>query len=383
MKKRIQDRLAVCSWSLQPATPTELVERMQEIGLSKIQCALDPIRSLPEIWVNLAQRLSEAKIQIVSGMFGCVGEDYSSLESIRETGGIVPDSTWDENFENIQAVAEIAKKLRMKLVTFHAGFLPHDSSDPGYATILHRLRLIAGIFAAKRIDLALETGQETAETLSRFLTDLSRPNVGVNFDPANMILYGKGDPIESLRTLGPWLRQIHLKDAIQTQVSGTWGEEVPVGTGDVDWRGFLRALADLDFKGPLCFEREAGDQRVKDIRVGRDFVKAMEKTEQVLKPPPTKPLSIPPLEPAAETEPAPVAETPSISTHETTFTPPSDPPSAPLGGSEFEPSTTPPDDGGFRPMVFPSAQPPSQPISNPPPDDPSSPSSDQPDPNNP
>ena len=185
--KRVRDRLAVCSWSLQPATPTVLIERMQAIGLRRIQCALDPIRSLPEIWVSFAQRLSDAKMDLVSGMFGCVGEDYSSLESIRRTGGIVPDETWDENWENIQAVADIAKRLRLRLVTFHAGFLPHDPNDPGYEAMIHRMRLIAGVFAARGINVALETGQETAETLSRFLEDLGRANVGVNFDPASRV----------------------------------------------------------------------------------------------------------------------------------------------------------------------------------------------------
>lgn len=382
MKKRIRDRLAVCSWSLQPATPTELTERMLETGLSRIQLALDPLRSLPEIWVNLSARLAEAKIETVSGMFGCVGEDYSTIESIRHTGGIVPDSTWDQNWENIQAVADIAKKLRMKLVTFHAGFLPHDPDDAAYGTMVHRLRLVAGIFAAKGINLALETGQETAETLSRFLKDLGRPNVGVNFDPANMILYDKGDPIAALRTLGPWLRQCHLKDATKTQIPGTWGEEVPVGTGDVDWRSFFRALADLNFRGPLCFEREAGTERVSDIRIGRDFVKAMEKSEQVAKPATVKPLQISPIEPPTEPHPVPVAETPSVPSvpaQETSSTPTAEePPSAPPRESTFAPVITPPSDGGFRPMAFPSVQPPSQPLSSPLPDEPPSPSPDQP-----
>lgn len=284
MKKRIRDRLAVCSWSLQPASPSDLIEKMRIVGMRRIQCALDPMRSLPEIWVNFSQQLTQAKMDLVSGMFGCVGEDYTSMESIRRTGGIVPDETWDENWENLQSVADIAKKLKLKLVTFHAGFLPHDRIDPAYETMLHRMRLVAGTFAARGINLALETGQETAETLSRFLEDLGRPNVGVNFDPANMILYDKGDPIEALLTLGPWLRQCHLKDAKKTKVSGTWGEEVPVGTGDVDWSQFFKTLADLNFKGPLCFEREAGDQRMADIHAGRDFVEGLEKQERASKP---------------------------------------------------------------------------------------------------
>ena len=117
--------------------------------------------------------------------------------------------------------------------------------------------------------MGFETGQETAETLAAFLRQLNAPRVGVNFDPANMILYDKGDPIAALRTLGPWLKQCHIKDARRTRVPGTWGEEVAVGTGEVDWPAFVAQLTALGFTGDLCIEREAGEQRIEDIRAAR------------------------------------------------------------------------------------------------------------------
>jgi sugar phosphate isomerase/epimerase len=171
-----------------------------------------------------------------------------------------------------QASAEIAKKIGLKLVTFHAGFLPHEASDPRFKTLLQRITLIADLFAAKGIELGFETGQETAETLGAFLQTLGRPNVGVNFDPANMILYDKGDPIAALAALGPWLKQCHIKDAIKTKVPGTWGEEVPVGAGEVDWRAFLRTLGKLGFEGDLAIEREAGEQRTTDIVTAKQYL---------------------------------------------------------------------------------------------------------------
>ena len=132
---------------------------------------------------------------------------------------------------------------------------------------------MADIFAAKQIELGFETGQETAADLMRLLQQLDRKNVGVNFDPANMILYDKGDPIKALRTLGPWLKQCHIKDATRTKTPGAWGEEVPAGTGQVDWRAFFRSLGDLHFAGDCCIEREAGTQRVVDIRAAREMVR--------------------------------------------------------------------------------------------------------------
>ena len=266
---KIADRLAVCSWSLHPSSPQELADRLQEIGIPRIQLALDPLREKPQVW-GAAESVFKARgITVVSGMFGCVGEDYSTLQSIRETGGVAPDATWEQNRKNIRATVPIAQRLGLKYVAFHAGFLPHDQSDPNFAKLLARLAEVADVFGEAGITLGLETGQEAAPVLLEMLHKLNKKNVGVNFDPANMILYDKGDPIEALRLLGSWVRAVHIKDANRTKVPGTWGEEVPVGTGQVDWRAFLATLDEHKFTGNLVIEREAGNQRVADIRFAR------------------------------------------------------------------------------------------------------------------
>ncbi|MEW6160059.1 MAG: sugar phosphate isomerase/epimerase family protein [Verrucomicrobiota bacterium] len=278
MNSTILNRLAVCSWSLQPGTPEQLVDHLQTIGISKVQIALDPFREHPEIWSKASELFARHGIQMVSGMFGTLGEDYTTMETIRRTGGVVPDATWEGNWQNIQIIAGLAQQFGIKLVTFHAGFLPHEESDPDFQKLLERISRIADLFAAKDIDLGFETGQETAETLQTFLDKLNRSNVGVNFDPANMILYDKGDPISALRTLGPWLKQCHLKDATRTKTPGAWGDEVPVGTGEVDWRAFFQTLDELKFGGWLSIEREAGHQRVADIQAARDYVQRLTST---------------------------------------------------------------------------------------------------------
>lgn len=265
-------KLAVCSWSLRPANPRELLDHLQGIGIPRLQIALDPLRESPAVWGGLGELCANNGIELVSGSFGTVGEDYSTLESIKRTGGVVPDETWNQNWRNIQVAADIAQRLGLKLVTFHAGFLPHESSDPRFQTLLQRITLIADLFAGKGMDLGFETGQETAETLGAFLQQLNKRNVGVNFDPANMILYGKGDPIEALQALGPWLKQCHIKDAVKTRQPGTWGVEVPVGTGQVNWPAFFRTLNQLGYQGNLAIEREAGEQRATDIRAAREYL---------------------------------------------------------------------------------------------------------------
>lgn len=269
------NRLAVCSWSLQPNTPDELIAKLKEIGIPRVQLALDPIREKPHVWDSVAEKLRANGFSIVSGMIGFVGEDYTTMETIHATGGVAPDETWDENWENVPKAADIASRLGLNLVTFHAGFLPPDDREPAYTKMHHRLDLIADVFAAKNIDVAFETGQETAGVLLDFLKKLGRTNVGVNFDPANMILYDKGNPIEALRDLGAWLKQVHIKDGTRTKVPGTWGEEVVVGTGEVPWSEFVAALKRLNFTGYYCIEREAGNSRVEDIQAAKRMVERL------------------------------------------------------------------------------------------------------------
>jgi L-ribulose-5-phosphate 3-epimerase len=266
---KLADRLAVCSWSVQPSSPQELAARIEDIGIHRVQLALDPLRENPKLWDATEACFRDKGISVVSGMFGCVGEDYSTLQSIRDTGGLAPDSTWEQNRKNIRATVPIARRLGLKLLAFHAGFLPHDESDPNFGKMLGRLSEVADVFANAGMNLGLETGQETAPVLLEVLQKLNKKNVGVNFDPANMILYDKGNPIEALQVLGGWVRQVHIKDAVRTKVPGTWGAEVPVGTGQVDWRAFIDTLNAHNSTCDLVIEREAGQQRVADIRFAR------------------------------------------------------------------------------------------------------------------
>jgi sugar phosphate isomerase/epimerase len=118
--------------------------------------------------------------------------------------------------------------------------------------------------------LLLETGQETAEELREFMEKLNHPAIGVNFDPANMILYDKGNPIDAVRVLAPWIKHIHIKDATRTTQPGTWGAEVPWGDGQVGTEAFLNVLKEIGFEGVLAIEREAGDDRFGDIKLAAE-----------------------------------------------------------------------------------------------------------------
>ena len=260
------EQLGVCSWSLQARGADDLVAKVKATGVKDVQLALSAHRDDPAALDGVRTSLDAIGGRIVSGMFGAVQEDYSSLDSIRRTGGFVPDDAWDENWHVAQAAAKAANLMEVDLVSTHAGFLPEDPKDPAYGKLLKRLQRIADLFADHGLTLLFETGQETAAHLNHFLDRFGRDNVGINFDPANMILYDKGDPIAALRELMPRVLQVHIKDALRTKSPGQWGSEVVVGTGEVDWPAFLQILAENNFMGNMVIEREAGDDRVGDIR---------------------------------------------------------------------------------------------------------------------
>jgi L-ribulose-5-phosphate 3-epimerase len=266
----------VCSWSLRPRGTGELLRLVGEAGVGAVQLALDPIRAGREGWgeTETGPALEGAGVRVLSGMMAMTGEDYSTLESIRRTGGVRLDEHWGANLRAAEENAALARRLGIGLVTFHAGFLPEDRGDPERAVMIERVREIAAAFAAEGVATALETGQESAETLAGVLEELDGAGggVGVNFDPANMILYGMGEPVAALRRLARWVRQVHIKDAVPSRVPGQWGEERAVGIGSVDWRAFLRALDEESPSVDLVIERESGEDRVGDVRRAREML---------------------------------------------------------------------------------------------------------------
>lgn len=264
-------RLAVCSWSLQPTGPADLAAKVADCGLDAIQLALDPVRTREWDESETVRTLAESGITAVSGMMGAKGEDYSTLDTIKATGGVRPDATWPDNLAAADANADLAARLGLPLVTFHAGFLPHDPTDPERARMLDRLAQIIDLFKDRGVRVAFETGQESADTLLDVLAEL--PGAGVNFDPANMILYAMGDPIDALRKLAPHVAQIHIKDAKPTTTPGTWGSEVPAGTGAVDWDAFFGVYREAGLACDLVIEREAGDSRIADVRAAATLVR--------------------------------------------------------------------------------------------------------------
>jgi sugar phosphate isomerase/epimerase len=251
--------IGVCSWSLRPANAAELVEKLERLGLAHVQLALGNLLEMDEAQRNAElDTLRRAGVQVTAGMISFPGEDYTTIATIKQTGGYVPDERWQERRELTARAARLSKQLGMNLLSTHVGFVP-PSSDAKYGTMVDRVGDIGKILADHGLDLIMETGQEPASELLQFINDVPARNVAVNFDPANMILYGAGDPVEAVRTLGRHIRHVHIKDAIASNQPGTnWGEEVPFGTGEVPVDDFLGSLKDVGYEGPFVIERETG-----------------------------------------------------------------------------------------------------------------------------
>ncbi|MCK4563695.1 MAG: sugar phosphate isomerase/epimerase [Verrucomicrobia bacterium] len=254
----MKQSIGICSWSLN--NDLSLVQQtMLDADVSHLHLEVAAIDAFREA-------IAQNGWTISCTMVGFPQEDYSTLDHIRETGGIMPDDCWATNRAIVLDAIVRTTEAGVGLLSFHAGFIDHNDAE-GYQKFCVRIKELADAAQEKEVVLLMETGQETAQDLRSCLEELDHPALGVNFDPANMILYGKGDPIEAVKTLAPWIKHVHIKDATASNTAGEWGAEVPWGDGEVDGGMFLQTLDEIGFSGTLAIEREAGDARADDIKL--------------------------------------------------------------------------------------------------------------------
>jgi L-ribulose-5-phosphate 3-epimerase len=262
--------IGVCSWSLQVTSIPELRSFLDKLGISLVQIACgDPHHAS---WVEgdaMPAAARKAGFQMCGSMLGFPGEDYTTPQTIEKTGGFGDPATRPERLERFKWGLARTKELGLTDLTLHAGFIP-ELGNPARKPFLDTLAQVSELARQAGITLAFETGQESAILLRRTLDDLKCPNLKVNFDPANMLLYDKDDPLKVLDLLAPDIWSVHLKDANRPKIKGTWGEEVPLGRGQTNTKEFVKSLNKVGYRGPLCIEREVGTQmeRFQDIEHG-------------------------------------------------------------------------------------------------------------------
>jgi sugar phosphate isomerase/epimerase len=234
------------------------LEVAHELGVPTIHlhAPAAPTRT-PENAERFLQRLNTLGITVTAVFGGFEGESYADIPTVSRTVGLVPSETRAARTQEMKEISDFAKMLGCSVVALHLGFIPHDASDPLYAEVLKVTREVCDHAKANGQDLHLETGQESADGLLKFISDLDRDNLFVNFDPANMILYGTGEPIQALKQIGSLVHSVHCKDGKWAANPGVdWGQEVPLGEGDVGMETYLRTLDSLGYTGPLTIERE-------------------------------------------------------------------------------------------------------------------------------
>src|SRR5947208_7991516 len=276
MPETMTYEIGVCSWSLQVTSVPELVRLHRRLGsdlVVQIACG-DPHHAS---WVegdSLPAAVRASGLRLSGAMLGFPGEDYTTPQTIQATGGFGPVALRPERLDRLRWALDRTKALSLSDLMLHAGYLPEPKS-PDRKPFLDTLAKAGDLATAAGVTLAFETGQETADLLRRTLDDLRCPNLKVNFDPANMLLYDKGDPLRAVEVLGPDIRSVHVKDALRPKTPGTWGDEVPLGQGQVNIRQFVKTLQKVGYRRPLCIEREVGnqEQRVADIAHGIRFLK--------------------------------------------------------------------------------------------------------------
>jgi len=206
-------------------------------------------------------KLKDFGIEISAVFGGFEGESYADIPTVKRTIGLVPPETRAQRTQEMKEIADFARVLGVDVVALHLGFLPEDPADPLYGEVIEVTRDVCAHCKKNGQRLHLETGQESPDALLRFIGDSGCDNLFINFDPANIILYGLGDPIPALKKVGHMVRSVHCKDAKWAARPGEeWGAEVPLGEGDVGMENFLRTLAELGYDGPLTIEREIPEE---------------------------------------------------------------------------------------------------------------------------
>jgi len=260
-------------WSLAMDDTVASLEKVAEIGYEAVQLTFrQESDATPEGLDRIRAALERTDLAVPAGCIIFPGEDYSSIQSIRATGGFIDPNDFPERLEQCKAWAGAFADLGIDHVTIHAGFIP-PAGDDAHPAFMERFAIAVAAIHEAGLTVGLETGQESGEDLLRAMDELGRECLSVNFDPANFILYGSDDPLAAARALGPRTSMAHMKDGTASDRPGeVWGDDVPLGTGEVPLEDVIRTLEAGGFTGALVVEREAGDDRIGDLARARQVL---------------------------------------------------------------------------------------------------------------
>ncbi len=251
----------------------EGLDKIKKLGLSLCQIAFaaDEIENYSPY--EIRKKAEDYKIEIFSVFMGFKGQIFNNKDG-PETMGFVAPKYRDERLKIAFKFSDFVKEMGVKYIVCHVGFIPDDEEDPIYKTFLPIMRKVIEKCKENNQIFCFETGQELPSTLKRTIIDIGMDNVGINLDPANLILYGKANPLDAVEIFGEYVKSMHGKDGLWPNRDEYLGKEVPIGEGMVNFPVLLRRLKKKGFKGPIIIEREiAGEKQFEDIKRAIEYLK--------------------------------------------------------------------------------------------------------------
>ena len=269
--------IGVCTWSIDRHDPVaSLAQARNKLALGVAQIgffggaaveAADPAR--------IRAAAVETQVALAAAFVGYDDQDYSSIEALTRTGGLIPDDHWSARLDLTLRAGVVTRGLGLDKLGIHVGTIPTDRNGPAFGRLVERTQRVADGLREQGLTLLIETGPDPADLLVTFLEALARPNVMVNFDPANIVAYGSGDPVEAVSQLRGRVALVHVKDAVASKRPGVdWGSEVFPGTGEADIPRVISKLRAGGYRGPLLIERRTGGG-VGDIAECVEYVQSL------------------------------------------------------------------------------------------------------------
>lgn len=276
---------------MQPVTPMETGvmfwagrDSLAEIKSMSVRCGqlgiAGDVKLTDEFAAQWKASLAEHQFSVITVFAAYDGEDYADIPTVEKTVGFIPRATRASRVARTKEISDFAAKIGAPGIACHIGFVPEDPANEDYVAVRAAVRDVCDHAGKYGQTFALETGQEPAATLLHFFKDVGRTNLRINFDPANMILYGTGDPIAALQLLAPHVVSVHAKDGDWPPKDrpGALGTERPLGQGAVGIPRFVQTLREIGFQSSLNIERETEPQdvRLADIRMAVGLLKNLQ-----------------------------------------------------------------------------------------------------------
>lgn len=254
--------------------PDAAIKRVKDFGFPTCQVSIRQTDDAAAAAIRKA--LDKYGIEASSAVCTGPGPEIYDFYQGPLTIGLVPRQTRDARIAQMKAVSDCAKKAGIPAMQSHCGFIPENPNDPLYKEVVEAIRTVAAYCRANGQQFRCETGQETPITLVRTIKDVGLDNLGVNFDVANLILYGKANPADAVDILGPYVQGVHAKDGLYPTDPKRLGQEVPIGQGKVNFPVIIEKLKGFNYTNPLTIERETrGDKQAQDILASKAYLEKL------------------------------------------------------------------------------------------------------------